>query len=190
MESFNEWWMGLSLPLKVYWAIAIPFTVLFVLQLALTLLGGDHDDLVDNEIDGDHGIHFQFFTLKNMIGFFCLFGWVGIASTDSGMPVILTLILSFIGGLIMMVIMASIVFMLAKANADGSMRITKAIGEVGEVYLTIPGNRVNMGKVQIMVQGSLRTLEAMTDDESDIPTGKVIRVRQVINDSILLVTAI
>lgn len=190
MENFTDWWQGLTLPLKVYWSFAIPFTVIFVLQVVLTLVGGTHDDIPDNEVNADHGIGFQFFTLKNLVGFFTLFGWVGIASIDSGIPAFFTLLLAFVGGLLMMVIMATIVYVLAKANADGTMRISKAIGEVGEVYLTIPGNRTNLGKVQIMVQGSVRTLEAMTDDEHDIPTGKVIRVRQVINDSILLVTAI
>jgi hypothetical protein len=190
MDNFNEWWQALALPLKVYWSIAIPFTFLFLIQLAATLLGADHDHLPDTEVNADHGIGFQFFTLKNLTGFFTLFGWVGIASIDSGMPVLITLILSFIGGLAMMLVMASVVYILAKANADGTMKINKAIGEVGEVYLTIPGNRSSFGKVQIMVQGSVRTLEAMTDDEDDIPTGKVIRVRQILNESTLLVTAI
>jgi len=190
MENLNEWWDALSLPLKIYWSIAIPFTFLFLLQLALTLLGGEHDDVHAHDASLDHGFGFQFFTLKNLIGFFTLFGWVGIASIDSGMPVMMTLILASVGGLAMMFVMGFVAYILARANVDGTMKISKAIGEVGEVYLTIPGNRTNVGKVQVMVQGSLRTLEALTDDEQDIPTGKVIRVRQIVNDSILLVTAI
>jgi hypothetical protein len=89
----------------------------------------------------------------------------------------------------MMFIMAGLMYMLSKATADGTMKFSKAIGNAGEVYLTIPSNRGSVGKVQVTVQGSLRTLDAITDDEQDIPTGKMITVKDVINSNILLVTA-
>ena len=88
----------------------------------------------------------------------------------------------------MMTIMASIFYFLGKANADGTLKMKNALGGIGEVYLTIKGKRGSIGKVQIKIQGSLRTLDAMTDDEQDIPTGKIITVSQVVNDSILVVT--
>ncbi|MBT1700849.1 hypothetical protein KK083_28415 [Fulvivirgaceae bacterium PWU4] len=49
--------------------------------------------------------------------------------------------------------MASVFYLLAKANADGTLRIVKAIGTAGEVYLTIPRKRSSTGKVQIKIQG-------------------------------------
>jgi hypothetical protein len=64
-----------------------------------------------------------------------------------------------------------------------------ALGKVGEVYLGLQAKRGNIGKVQIKVQGSMRTLDALTDDDEDIPTGKVITVSNIINDNILLVTS-
>ncbi len=51
-----------------------------------------------------------------------------------------------------------------------------------------PPNAAVRVKVHIKVQGSLRELPAMTDDEEEIATGKLIRVKNIINDSILLVT--
>jgi hypothetical protein len=92
-------------------------------------------------------------------------------------------------GLIMMTIMASIFYFLGKASANGTLQMKNAVGGIGEVYLTIKGKRGGIGKVQITVQGSLRTLDAMTDDDVDIPTGNVITVTQVLNETILLVTA-
>ena len=90
----------------------------------------------------------------------------------------------------MMTIMAGMFFLISKAGADGTMRMEQAVGVVGEVYLTIPSNRSSLGKVQIKVMGSLRTLDAMTDHDRDIPTGKLITVSKIINDNILLVTVI
>ena len=189
MEGFNMWWEGLSLILKVYWCIAVPFTMFFLLQLALSFMGGDvTDSTVDVDIDTDHGISFQFLTLKNMVGFFTIFSWTGIACIDAGFSQPVTLLVSTAAGLGMMTIMAGMFYMISKAGANGTMRMEKAIGVTGEVYLTIPSKRSSLGKVQIKVMGSLRTLDAMTDNDHDIPTGKLIKVSQIINDNILLVT--
>ena len=62
-----------------------------------------------------------------------------------------------------------------------------AVGKLGEVYLVIPANRGGMGKVQLNVQGSLRTLDALTDENSAIPTNSIIEVLDVIDEQILLV---
>ncbi|MBX2962446.1 MAG: hypothetical protein KF687_08035 [Cyclobacteriaceae bacterium] len=189
MSDFSSWWEGLNLSLKIYWALAIPFTLFFVLQLILSFMGGDvPDDTPDAEVEADTGIGFQFFTLKNLVAFFSIFGWTGIACIDSGLSETASLLIALGAGLVMMTIMASIFYFLGKANADGTLKMKNALGGIGEVYLTIKGKRGSIGKVQIKIQGSLRTLDAMTDDEQDIPTGKIITVSQVVNDSILVVT--
>lgn len=186
----DAWWQGLGGMLKIYWAIAVPFTTFFVLQLILIFFGGgDHpDDMVDVDVETDHGISFQFLTLKNMVGFFTVFSWTGIACIQAGFSQSLTLILSTLAGLLMMCLMAGMFYLISKASADGTMKIQKAIGVTGEVYLTIPSKQSGIGKVQVKVMGSLRTLEAMTDDEQPIRTGKVIKVSQIISNNILLVT--
>jgi hypothetical protein len=190
MEAYNDWWGGLSLALKIYWGIAIPFTVFFVLQLILSFLGGDSpDDLPDVEVESDHGIGIQFFTLKNLIGFFTIFGWTGIACINANFSVGVSILIATLAGLMMMGIMAGLFYLLVKASADGTMKFEKAIGQVGEVYLTIQAKRSGLGKVQVNVMGSLRTLDAMTDDETDLATGKMVRVSDVVGDNILIVTS-
>lgn len=189
MESFGAWWEGLSLILKIYWCLAVSFTIFFLLQLTLSFIGGDvTDSTPDIDIETDHGISFQFLTLKNMVGFFTVFAWTGIACIDAGFSQGVTLFISTAAGLGMMSIMAGMFYLISKAGADGTMKIEKAVGVVGEVYLTIPSKRSSLGKVQIKVTGSLRTLDAMTDHDQDIPTGKLITVSKIINDNILLVT--
>lgn len=190
MESLGTWWSELSVILKIYWGLAIPFTVFFVLQLIMSFLGQDSpDDLPDADITSDHGIGFQFFTLKNMVGFFTIFGWTGIATIESGASVGTSLLFSVIGGLAMMGIMAGMFYLLMKANSDGTMRIQQAIGQTGEVYLTIKSRRGATGKVQVKVMGSLRTLDALTDDEADIQTGRTVKVSDIVHGTTLLVTS-
>jgi hypothetical protein len=188
MDSYNDWWNGLSLVLKIYWGIAIPFTVFFILQLILSFLGHDSHDLShDAHHDADHGVGFQFFTLKNLIGFFTIFGWTGIASIDGGLSITMSMVLATLAGLSMMTIMAGLFYLLMKAQADGTMKFDKAIGQVGEVYLTIQSKRGGLGKVQVNVMGALRTLDAMTDDDNDLPTGKIVKVSSIAGDNILIV---
>ncbi len=190
MSNLSEWWEGLSLALKIYWAIAIPFTVFFVLQLILTFVGGDLDDGTELSDDAalDGGMPFQFLTLKSMIAFFTIFGWAGIASIDSGLSHWWSIGIAGVAGLFMMFIMGTFAYLLSKANVSGTMKFQKAVGETGQVYLTIPARRASQGQVQVKVQGVLRTLTAITDDENDLPNGKTIVVMRVLGDNTLLVT--
>jgi hypothetical protein len=89
----------------------------------------------------------------------------------------------------MMLVMAGMFYLLMKAQHDGTMKIEKAVGHTGEVYLTIQSKRGGTGKVQINVSGALRTLDALTDDDLDIQTGKLVKVSRIVNENILLVTA-
>jgi hypothetical protein len=190
MEDFNTWWEGLSVVLKIYWGIAVPFTLFFVLQLVLSFLGAESpDDLPDTEIDADHGIPFQFLTLKNLIGFFTIFAWTGITCTEAGISNGITLVIATVAGLLMMGLMAGLFYLMMKSGADGTMKIRNAIGQVGEIYLTIQPHRTGMGKIQVKVSGSLRTLDAMTDDEKPLTSGQLAQVIEIVNDNILLVTS-
>lgn len=189
--SITESWQSLELIEKIYWCIAIPFSVLFLIQIILTFFGGDIDDIEadgdsDVSIEHDTGIEFQFITLKNLVAFFTIFGWAGVACLDSGLGIGKTLIISFLSGFVMMTIMASIVYFMGKLTDSGTLNLNNAVGRTGSVYLTIPAKRNGLGKVQIKVQG-LQTLDAMTDNEEDIKTGAVVDVIKILNNEILVV---
>ena len=189
--SISESWQSLMLTEKIYWCIAIPFSVLFILQIILTFFGGDIDEIEadgdsDISVDHDTGIDFQFLTLKNLVAFFTIFGWAGIACIDGGLGIGKTVIISSISGFIMMTIMASIIYFMGKLTDSGTLNIQNAIGKVGSVYLTVPAKREGLGKVQVKVQG-LRTLDALTDYEEEIKTGAVIEVVEILNNEILVI---
>lgn len=189
MEAFGTWWEGLSMVLKIYWGIAIPFTLFFILQLILSFMGADSpDDLPDAEIEADHGVPFQFLTLKNLIGFFTIFSWTGIACIDAGYSNGLSLLIATLAGLAMMGLMAGLFYLMTKSGADGTMKIKDTIDQTGEVYLTIQAKRAGVGKIQIKVGGSLHTLDAMTDDDETIGNGRLVKVTDVLGNNILLVT--
>ena len=189
--SFLPVWSELDLMSQVYWTITAPATLVFLFLVIISIFGSDVDSDVPTEFDhpladGD-GIPFQLLSLKNIVGFFTMFGWSGLGFISAGLAPWLVIVLSFICGFVMMLAMALLFYFMSKLVESGNMNIKNAVGRSGEVYLPIPGKRQGMGKVQITVQGTLQTLDAVSDDPEIIPTSSLVQVTDIINNQILLV---
>jgi hypothetical protein len=188
--DITSWWADKVLFEQIFWVLAIPATVAMFFILVTTFLGGDgvFEGSVDASVDLDAGAGFQFFTLKNLIGFFAIFGWVGIGCVSAGMEEFSTLVIASICGLSMMGIMGTIFFFVSRLVEDGSFKMKNALGRLGEIYLPVPAGGSGLGKVQITVQGAVREIDAMTYDDTIISTGAVVRVLDIIDGHILLVS--
>jgi len=184
-----DWFSNLDFLAKIYWLIAIVGSFIFIIVMIMAFVGGDADDIedIDSEIDADAGIGFQFITFKNLVGFFTIFGWSGIACIDAGLPMSITIIISIISGLLMMTIMAALFYFMMKLSDSGTLKYKNAIGAIGEVYLTIGADRTKMGKVSVRVQGAVRELEALTDSFTELKSGTIIKVVDVTENGILIV---
>ncbi len=184
-----EWFSELATFEKFYWAIAGISSIVFLFVLITTFIGADSDDIgdVDAEADADIGAGFQFFTFKNTVAFFTVFGWSGIASMGDGSSKITVVIISLVCGLLMMTAMAAMFYYISKLTSSGTLKMKNALHAIGEVYLTIGANRSTIGKVQVKVQNSLRELEALTDHDADLTQGRVIKVVEVTSNGILIV---
>lgn len=185
----EDWWGNLSQIEHVYWIIALIASILFVVVLVGTIIGGVDADVdgVDADVEADTGIGFQFLTFKNVVGFFTVFSWAGLACINSGYSNTITLTVSFLCGLAMMFILAWLFKFMANQAESGTLNIKNAIGQIGEVYITVGKERSSMGKIQIKVQGSLRELEAITDEKEDLVQGNVIKVLEVVSGELLLI---
>lgn len=182
---------GLTALGKIYWITALIGSALLVVILIMTFIGGDMDsdmaaDGTDFEAD-DGGVGVQFFTFKNLVAFFTIFGWTGITCIENELSTGLTIVISTIAGLIMMVLTSLLFYWVSKLSQSGTLVIKNAIGVIGEVYLPIGARRSSVGKVQIKVQGSLRELEAITDSMEPLSTATMIRVVDVVSAELLLV---
>jgi len=190
MEFLSSWWGDLSLTEQVLLIIALAGSIMLIIQIIMSFIGGDTSDVdgdVDVSIDGEAGIPFQFLTFKGFMAFMAVFGWTGIICIQSNMPIFWTVTISVIAGILTMLIMAAIMYGMNKLTEDGTMKIHNAIGLTGTVYLTIPPNRSGKGQVQITLNG-LRTLDAYTDNDQAIKTGQFIEVVNVINDVLIVTT--
>ncbi len=189
--SIATWWQPLDGVDKFFWAVALLFSFMFIVQTVLSFIGGDDEGAFgdsDEYVDGDGGIDYQFFTIKNFITFFTVFGWVGLACLQGNLPIAQVILWSTLSGVAIVLVMFFLFSRMAKLRSSGTLLIQNALHKQAETYLRIPAARGGYGKVHIRVQGSLRELRALTDDEDDVPTGKPVTVIGIVNDSVLLVT--
>lgn len=187
----QEFFNGLSMFEKTYWSIALIGSLIFAILLVMTFVGGGMDTDMDADASSfeadDGGVGFQFFTFKNLVAFFTIFGWTGIVCMGYELSSGVVLTVSIIAGLLMMVATSSLFYFMSRLAEDGTLRIKNALGAIGEVYLPIGANRSKTGKVQIIVQGALRELEALTDEDKTLATGTVVKVIEIVSAELLLV---
>src|SRR5690606_23817673 len=120
-------------------------------------------------------------SLKNIVAFFTVFGWAGIGFVNADFASWLVVLLATICGLLMMTVLATLFYFMSKLAESGTLEMKNAVGKLGEVYLVIAARRGGMGKVQLNIQGSVRTLDAITDDLETIRTSSIIEVTGVID---------
>lgn len=185
------WWTSLSTAMQVLWAITLSASLIFVIQTVMTFLGlGDHDadfdlDTSDGSFDADPSMNLL--TFRNLVNFCMGFGWTAVLMHEKIQSNALLIIVSVIVGIILVTVVMWIFKWLSGMQQTGNIDVHKsAVGCEGKVYLTIPGERKGEGKVQITINNAVREYDAVTDGET-IPTGKAIKVTEVINDYTLLV---
>jgi len=187
MTNLMVLWEGLSILNKIYWLIAIPATLIFAIQIIMSLIGADADSDMDVDIEAD-GLGGHIFSIKTIVSFLMMFSWSGIIAQSFGVTQMASLIvLSFIAGIVTMLTVAFVFYSLTKLSYSGTMNISNAIGLTGTVVLLIPEKMNGKGQIQIKLQESLRTLDAMTEDLEKIKSNTNVEVVDVLENDVLLV---
>ena len=207
-----DWWNSLTVAMQVFYCIALPSTLLLLIQTVMMLIGmGDDADGIDDigldsvgepDIDGE-GIFgedsvydyndvagldgLRIFTLRGIVAFFVVFGWVGVVMQSAAVSLFITIPVAAVCGFAMMFLVAFMFKAIMKLRSDGNTDNRNAIGTAGKVHLTIPPTRSGEGKVHIMLQGSYVERNAVTDSEEAIPTGSEVVVVGVSGQTDLIV---
>jgi hypothetical protein len=146
--------------------------------------GGEHGDAdhgdTDHDVDhGDGNVFLGFLTLRAICAAVAFFGLGGLIAIYYDLHTTAQLGCAFASGFGALYLVATLMKMLYKLRADGTVRIDHAIGHTGTVYLRVPANRAGPGKVTLSLQNRTVELEAFTA-AAELPTGTPIRVVNVL----------
>ncbi|MBE6669944.1 MAG: hypothetical protein E7601_07040 [Ruminococcaceae bacterium] len=179
------WWDSLSLVSQIFACVAIPATVVLLVQTVLMLVGigleADGGDIsVGESIDAD-GPEFdvdldgmdalRIFSIRGIIAFLVVFGWVGFVMDRAGIMLLITIPVAAVCGFLMMLVLALLMRTVMRLRNDGNLDNRNALGVSGRVYLTVPPARTGEGKVNVLLQGTYVERDAVTDEGEPIPTG-------------------
>ncbi len=207
-----EWWSTLSGTAQIFYCFAVPATLVLLVQTVMLFLGlGDDAEFDAPDLDGADGLPLdvndgvfgddsvfdpgdadgldglRIFTVRGIVAFFVVFGWVGVVMQAAEAELWLTLLIATVSGFAMMVLIAFLFNMVLKLRSDGNADNRNAIGTAGKVQLTVPASRKGEGKVHVMLQGSYVERDAVTDESEPIPTGAEIVVIGVSGQTTLVV---
>lgn len=175
---------AMPLLLQIFWGCAVVASLIFLVQMVLTLIGMDSSDM-DVDFDGantmDLGGGLNLFTIKNFIGFLVGFGWAGVCFYNSITSSILLILVAVIVGLLFVGIFVVIYKQTKKLEHNGAFQIDDVKGTTVSVYLRIPAQGSGKGKVQVSQNGSVHELDALTDGE-EIPSGAKVKVVEIVDN--------
>ncbi len=182
MEAVGNWWGSLEGAYRVFYALGIVSALALLVQVILTVFG--LDDLFDLA-DGDGGA--SLLSLRTVSGFLAGFGWTGVVLLRAGYSTFV----AAVGGTTVGLLFAGILFMIMRVmmslRHSGTIDYRNAVGVAGKVYAPIAGGLSKPGQVEVLVQGRLRTVAAMTRHDRDLPTLSRIRVVDLLDQNTLLV---
>ncbi len=174
-----SWWESLAGAEQWFWAIALVSNVLFAIYLAFQFMGG-HDTDVDGAIDADGTVDhpdagFTILSLRSLLAFGMFMGYTGVVVLRSGMGWFTALVAGLLAGALAAWLAWRLLRLVLRLQSSGTLKLENAVRQTGKVYLPVPGQLAGTGKVMVKVQGSLRELEAVSE-EGPIPTGEQILV--------------
>lgn len=187
----EAWWEGLSALNKVFAISALAFSVVFLVQMIMMLLGLDahgHDYLGSADIhapdmhdihhmpgadDGIHGVTLTFLSVRSIMAFGTLFSWAGTLYLAAGVSVILAIIYSFLWGLAGLFGVSFLLYWLLRMQEVGNVPLWRAVGEEGTVYMDIPAG--GTGKVRILCGGTICFVNARSRSGEPLLAGTAVK---------------
>ena len=181
-----NWWNSMDLTGQIFALIAIPSTLVLVVQTVLLLIGVggladgvdlDGDGVPDTpgfEGDGDGGL--ALFSLRGIMSLAAVAGWSGLVMHEAEIPLGLTVFLAAAFGFLAMVGIAFIMKLASKLQQNGNLDIGYAIGKVGTVYIPVPPKMSGSGKINLTIQERFVEVDAKTPCDRKLNTGESVRI--------------
>ena len=210
----NAWWEALSTLQKVLYCIAVPATLILILQTILVIMGfgdsagggdfnpsdtsgldldmpedvsaGDLADMDAGELSPSDVGTLKLFTVQGVVAFLTTFSWVSLVCVKTGMPDAAALTIGFLCGVIMMYLIAKLLQLMSRLAENGTFRLQSVIGETAQVYVTILPSEESGGKVTLSSASRFAEIDAITEGTQKIPSGSRVRIVDVRGDVVVV----
>ncbi|MBQ0049040.1 MAG: hypothetical protein KBT12_02195 [Bacteroidales bacterium] len=198
-----DWFNALDPLLRTFWGIALFFSLFFLVQNIMTLIGigsSDADGMDGLDAAGgidsgdapdgdtlDAGGAMQLFTIRNLVNFMLGIGWGGVCFWQYIPNRLLLCLVAIVFGLFFLFVFYYVWRKMLSFEKHGNLSLKDSIGSVCSVYLRIPPSRTGQGKVQVSFGGSVQEIAAITDHHEQLPSGSKVRVEALVDSSTLLV---
>jgi len=186
MDYFNQ----LEPLLRMFWFVAIPVSIIFIIQTVMTFLGTDAHDGNTPDFNGDlsngHDTPFQLFSFRNLVNFLIGFSWGGVSLYQAIPNAVLLVLVSLLVGVLFVALFFFIIRQMMRLAEDNSFRLKNAVGKSAQVYIHIPAEKTGKGKVQVSVNGTVHELDAVTQGD-ELASGTLVRIVSLLDDELLMV---
>ena len=190
-----NWWNELDLIQQIFALIALPSTVLIIIQTVLLLIGigGESDTDVDvDDVDGidlpDDGL--AIFSVRGILSMLCITGWVAVALLETSLPAGVSIGIAIACGIATLIGMAFLMRAINRLQSSGNIDVGNCIGKIAEVYIPGPAAGSGSGKVNLTVQEKFSEFTAITTAGEQLKTGSYVRVVAVNEAGVLVVEPI
>lgn len=216
MEWFSNWWGSLDLFMQALYCVAIPSTLILIIQSVLIIMGMG-DGAPDINVSDTSGLDvagcdcagcdptealdsaggdvlnpadagaLHLFTFQGIVTFLCVFAWAGILTYIGCGLIPVALIVGFVLGAAAMFGVAKIIQLMGKLAESGNINAKQYLGETGTVYIPIPADGKGTGKVNIALGERYVEFEAITEDGVELKSGESVRVTDIRSETLLVV---
>jgi membrane protein implicated in regulation of membrane protease activity len=185
--------------------LAVIGGTILVCQFVLTLIGLGSDGTVPDDMpDGvPHDLHFDasgadvghadvshvhgahghdaswlfgVISFRTLVAAITFFGLAGLSANAAGLGMPLQLMISSAAGVAALLGTHYVLRLLGRLGEDATVRIHKALGKEGTVYVPIAAGGQRSGKVHLKLQNRLMEYEAVTSAQDKLATGTRVRV--------------
>lgn len=190
----------------LYLICAIVGGLIMVIQFLMMVLGfGDFndvdvpDDAPDVDMDGgdvdasdtDVGSGnmislARFLSFRVIVAASAFFGVIGLWADSANFHPIVSFAIALIGGWVAGAAVAFVMGFINKLQSSGNVKIESAVGKSATVYIPIPENKSNTGKIQLSIQGRIDEMEAMTPGPA-LPFGATVVIKEIVDGRIAIV---
>jgi len=132
-----------------------------------------------------HGL--RIFTVRGIMAFLMVGSWVGFLLSKAGINEFIATLFAFASGVATLILMAKMMQGLMGLQADGTIKVKNALGQIGQVYIRIPADENQKGKVTVTIQERLCEFEAVTEKGEIIKTGEMVYVTDIKAGNVLVV---